>query len=210
MTEEAFAEGRNKIEEEKRQLIAEAKTGIKTNIPLKPVQKKYLKNMLLFSIMRASADEKYPGNLKSKASALFKKMLISILIAKKMIKDGYSDEDEENDEDFFNENILISMNNIELSPKVEKVSFMRWLTPKNIMLQIRFIIMGFTSRDVVKRLKSIKNANTNHRETPEEILERKRRGRALTVEKKRMLQQEYQRQEEMWRQYSHTHNRGRN
>lgn len=186
-----WEEGRDKFEEEKKALISEAKKGIESNIPMHKIQKKYLKNLLLFSIMSAAKNPaKTSGGLRNAVNNLFKSLFITSIHSKKIIDDDEEEGDGEylDTERFFYQNLNISMNNIQANPNtVDTRKLAKLISPKNIMRQIKYMIMGFTSPEIIKRIKAMKALKTNHRETPQEMIERMRRTRAYEQTRKKGL-----------------------
>lgn len=78
-----YEEGRNELAEKKKLLIAEVNKGISSNIPLRKEQKKYLKNMLLFVILRTSKSKSAnPLNLQKIVNKAFKKLFVRMFSRK--------------------------------------------------------------------------------------------------------------------------------
>ena len=171
-------EQRDKFEEEKKEILEISRKGLESNIPLKPVQKKYLKNLLLYSMMSASANKTVSKkNFKGLVKRLFKKFIIKIL----RINLGQDDE-------YWDENLEVELNNIIANEqRLNLQNLSETLTPKNIIEQIRQASEGINARTVLAKLLALREAKANHRETPEEMRERNQR------------QREYQRQREMQR-----------
>lgn len=172
-------EQRDKFEEDKQEIIEIARQGLESNIPLKPVQKKYLKNLLLYSMMSASANKTVTKkNFKKLVRNLFKKFINKIMRANLG-----------EDEEFWDENLEVELNNLFANEQRLNVqNLAQALSPKNIVEQIRKASEGVAARQVLAKLLALRDLKSNHRETPEELKEREQR------------QKEYQRQKEMQRQ----------
>lgn len=178
-----FEEGRDESVEARKRLIAKAKDGIDSNIPLRKDQKKYLKNMLLFAILRTSRDSK--GDLSKKANKAFKKLFVRLVYTQNL------NEEDQEDEAFFEQNLNISFNHIQANHnKLDLKKLSNWLSPKNIMTQILNATGTLTNKQKLDRLAAKKDAKANHRETPQEILERKRRERTMDLNREKLFQKE--------------------
>jgi len=180
--EKVVSENGENFEEERQEVLNLAKYGIETNIPLKPAQKKYLKNLLLFSLMRATANKTVSkSNFTKLVKKLFKKYIIKILhgAAKKM--PGYNPEE---DEEFYDENLEVDINNVIANEQLLDLhKIQQSLTPQNIVGQIRRISDGISAQDIIKRIMALREINSNHRETPEEAREREQRQREYQRER---------------------------
>lgn len=190
-----YAEGRDELTEKKDQLIKAANKGISSNIPLRRDQKKYLKNMLLFVILKTSASKAADaGNLSKVVNKAFKKMFVKLLVDQEELE-ADEDWDEEDCEDFYDRNIIVEFTHILANDKdldVSKIS--KWLSPKNIMGQLRKVsFMLMFGR---------KEEKENHRETLEEYKLRKKREEELNKRRENleMLQksQEFQQTIDRW------------
>ena len=99
-----YEEGRNELAEKKKLLIAEVNKGISSNIPLRKEQKKYLKNMLLFVILRTSKSKSAnPLNLQKIVNKAFKKLFV------RMIFSQSNEEELEEDEEFYEHNFILNL-----------------------------------------------------------------------------------------------------
>lgn len=165
---------RENFEEEKKILLIQAQKEIESNIPLQKSQKKQLKILLQFSVMRASKNEAVStANLKKLANKIFKKLFVSILLGDKK-KRKVEDEDEE-DEEFYNDNIKINVNliianhqNLDLKKISEKLS------PFNIFSRMKVAVLTVPTQMILDKIKELRSQKINHRETPEELLEKQR------------------------------------
>ncbi len=178
MTEE------DKFAEERREILAMVKNGIKTNIPLKPAQKKYLKNLLLFSLMRASKNQVVTKpNFIKLVVRQFKKYIVKIIHGSvKKMPNHNPDEDEE----FYDENLEVEINNVLANEQLlDLQQIQQSLTPKNIVDQIRNMVEGPNMQEVMKKIIALREVNSNHRETPEEARERERRQREYERQRQR-------------------------
>ena len=178
-----YEEGRNELAEKKKMLIAEVNKGISSNIPLRKEQKKYLKNMLLFVILRTSKSKSAnPLNLQKIVNKAFKKLFV------RMIFSQSNEEELEEDEEFYEHNFIVNLNNIQANGnKINLNKISSWISPKNIMSSLRDAVSGLLSK---QSLAAKKETKINHRETPEEILARKRMSRAMTEERQKLIMQE--------------------
>lgn len=166
----------DKFAEERAEILAQVKDGIETNIPLKPSQKKYLKNLLLFSLMRASKNQAVTKpNFMKLVAKQFKKYIVKIIYGSmKKLPNHHLDEDEE----FYDENLEVTINNIIANEQLLDLDLIqKSLTPQNIVSQIRNISDGVNAQLAIKKILALRDLNTNHRETPEEAREREQRQR---------------------------------
>lgn len=175
----------NKFEEERREILAMVKGGIQTNIPMKKTQKRYLKNLLLFSLMRASKNPTVTKpNFMKLVAKQFKKYIVKIIHGS--IKNMPNHNPNE-DEDFYDENLDVEINRVIANEQFLNMSLIQQsLTPKNIIGQIRTLADGLSAQEVIQRITALKEINSNHRETPEE--ERKRQQRIRDYERQRQMQ----------------------
>lgn len=185
MTEEKFSK-------EREQVLRVARQGISSNIPLAGVQKKYLKNLLLFALMNASGNETVTNrNFIKLVNKLFKKFLIQI------IKKAEDDDDDET----FEEALDVELNRIVANKEMLDLQTLQSiLTPSNIIANIKMNIDGLSQRQVLNKLLSLRDAFVNHRETPEEAREREQRQKEYELQKKReRVLEEYARQRSLER-----------
>lgn len=185
MTEEKFSK-------EREQVLRAARQGISSNIPLAGVQKKYLKNLLLFALMNASGNETDTNrNFIKLVNKLFKKFLIQI------IKKAEDDDDDET----FEEALDVELNRIVANKEMLDLQTLQSiLTPSNIIANIKMNIDGLSQRQVLNKLLSLRDAFVNHRETPEEAREREQRQKEYELQKKReRILEEYARQRSLER-----------
>lgn len=148
MTEEKFSK-------EREQVLRAARQGISSNIPLAGVQKKYLKNLLLFALMNASGNETVTNrNFIKLVNKLFKKFLIQI------IKKAEDDDDDET----FEEALDVELNRIVANKEMLDLQTLQSiLTPSNIIANIKMNIDGLSQRQVLNKLLSLRDAFVNHR-----------------------------------------------
>ena len=137
-----YEEGRNELAEKKKLLIAEVNKGISSNIPLRKEQKKYLKNMLLFVILRTSKSKSAnPLNLQKIVNKAFKKLFV------RMIFSQSNEEELEEDEEFYEHNFIVNLNNIQANGnKMNLNKISSWISPKNIMSSLRVAVSGLLSK----------------------------------------------------------------
>lgn len=167
--EEKFAKERAKVLEQ----VAE---GINSNIPLAAVQKKYIKNLLLFAMMSATNNETVAEkNFIKLTNKLFKKFLI------KIIQDSTED-----DEDDIDENLEVQLNNLLANEqRLDLQALSEALSPKNIIDMIRSTTSNASARLVLKKLLALRDMKSNHRETPEEQKEREKRQKEYEMQRTR-------------------------
>ncbi len=181
LKDKQVSDNQDRFEEERQEVLRLAKHGIETNIPLKPAQKKYLKNLLLFSLMRASNNQTVTKpNFINLVKKLFKKYVVKIVhgSVKKMPNHNPLE-----DEEFYDENLEVEINNIIANEQLLDLQLIQQsLTPQNIIGQIRQLSDGLQTQQVIKRIMTLREINSNHRETPDEARMREKR------------QREYQRQ----------------
>ena len=183
---------KEKFSKEREQVLRAARQGISSNIPLAGVQKKYLKNLLLFALMNASGNETVTNrNFIKLVNKLFKKFLIQI------IKKAEDDDDDET----FEEALDVELNRIVANKEMLDLQTLQSiLTPSNIIANIKMNIDGLSQRQVLNKLLSLRDAFVNHRETPEEAREREQRQKEYELQKKReRVLEEYARQRSLER-----------
>lgn len=174
----------DKFAEERAEIMAQIKDGIETNIPLKPAQKKYLKNLLLFSLMRASKNQAVTKpNFMKLVSKQFKKYIVKIIHGSMKKLPNHNPEE---DEDFYDENLEVAINNIIANEQLLDLDMIqKSLTPQNIVGQIRNISDGVNARLAMKKILTLRDMNINHRETPQETREREQRQREYENQRQR-------------------------
>lgn len=174
-----------KFEEERQEIFSMIKDGIHTNIPLKKAQKKYLKNLLYFSVMKATANTTVTKpNFTKLVGRLFKKYIVKIIHGSVKKLPNYNPNETE---EFYDENIEVEINNIIANEQLLDLHrIQQSLTPQNIIGQIRTLSEGLNAQEIIKRVMAIRDLNSNHRETPEEARERERR--AKEYERQRQFQ----------------------
>ena len=175
----------NKFEEERQEILAMVRNGIQTNIPMKKTQKRYLKNLLLFSLMRASKNPTVTKpNFVKLVAKQFKKYIVKIIHGSVKNMPNHNPYE---DEDFYDENLDVEINRVIANEQFLNMSLIQQsLTPKNIIGQIRTLADGLSAQEVIQRITALKEINSNHRETPEE--ERKRQQRIRDYERQRQMQ----------------------
>lgn len=170
------------FEKERKEVLDAAKEGIRGNINLSSKQKRYVKNLLLFSLMRASVNGTVtPRNFLKLVNKLFKEALLKII---------NSDDD---DDDDWAEGLEVELNKIMASDEMlRNVDFESLLTPENIAAFLKGETKGVSQKDLLKRLMALRDAKANHRETQEEYKERTRRQKEyeLTKQRTRMMEME--------------------
>lgn len=176
-----------KFEDERREIFKLAKYGIETNIPLKKTQKKYLKNLLYFSVMKATVNTTVTKpNFTKLVGKLFKKYIVKIVHASMKKQPNHNPYE---DEDFYDENIEVTINNIIANEELLDLQrIQQSLTPQNIIGQIRVLSEGLPAQEVLKKILALREINSNHRETPEEARERERRAREYELQRQRQRQ----------------------
>lgn len=175
----------NKFEEERREILVMVKSGIQTNIPMKKTQKRYLKNLLLFSLMRASKNPTVTKpNFMKLVAKQFKKYIVKIIHGSVKNMPNHNPYE---DEDFYDENLDVEINRVIANEQFLNLNLIQQsLTPKNIIGQIRTLAEGLSAQEVIKRITALREINSNQRETPDE--ERKRQQRIRDYEKQRQRQ----------------------
>ncbi len=175
----------NKFEEERREILVMVKSGIQTNIPMKKTQKRYLKNLLLFSLMRASKNPTVTKpNFMKLVAKQFKKYIVKIIHGSVKNMPNHNPYE---DEDFYDENLDVEINRVIANEQFLNLNLIQQsLTPKNIIGQIRTLAEGLSAQEVIKRITALREINSNQRETPDE--ERKRQQRIRDYERQRQMQ----------------------
>lgn len=175
----------NKFEEERQEILAMVRNGIQTNIPMKKTQKRYLKNLLLFSLMRASKNPTVTKpNFMKLVAKQFKKYIVKIIHGSVKNMPNHNPYE---DEDFYDENLDVEVNRVIANEQFLNMSLIQQsLTPKNIIGQIRTLADGLSAQEVIKRITALREINSNQRETPDE--ERKRQQRVRNYERQRQMQ----------------------
>lgn len=175
----------NKFEEERQEILAMVRNGIQTNIPMKKTQKRYLKNLLLFSLMRASKNPTVTKpNFMKLVAKQFKKYIVKIIHGSVKNMPNHNPYE---DEDFYDENLDVEINRVIANEQFLNMSLIQQsLTPKNIIGQIRTLADGLSAQEVIKRITALREINSNQRETPDE--ERKRQQRVRNYERQRQMQ----------------------
>lgn len=165
-----------KFEKERNAVLASAQKGIASNIPLAAVQKKYLKNLLLYSLMSASHNETVSNrNFIKLVNRLFKHYLAQIIV-----KNG--DDDDDDVEDGLDVDLNVIMAD-EQALNLEELAAI--LTPANIVSIIKSNTNGMSQRQILNRLLALRDAKANHRETPEEAREREQRQKEYELQRTR-------------------------
>ena len=153
-----------KFEKEKQFVLEIAKQGIDINLNLSSQQKKYIKNLLLFALMNASSNETVSDkNFIKLVNKLFKNFLVKIL------KDAIDDDDDED----WNSSISVELNKIIANDNLKKLAdFQDIFTPKQILSFLKKYTSGISQKDLLRQLKSLREAKNNYRETPDEAKKR--------------------------------------
>ena len=171
----------NNFEKERQFVLDLAKKGIRTNLKLTSEQKKHIKNLLLFTIMRASSNKTVADkNFIKLVNKIFKTFLVQIL------KDNLDDDDDED----WSTAISVELNKIIASDNLKKLAeFHEIFTPSQIFSFLKKYTKGVSQRDLIERILAARNGKSNYRETPEETKKRKRNQReyALMLERQRMM-----------------------
>jgi hypothetical protein len=158
----------NKFEKERNEVLKAAKAGIRGNLKLSSMQKKYIKNLLLFALMKTSSNESItPRNFLKSVNSAFKDFLLKIL------------SQEEDDEDIDWEDALnVELNNIIANEELLKnINIESILTPSNINAFLKNSTKNFSRDLIIKRILALRDAKRNYRETPEEEKEREKRSK---------------------------------
>lgn len=162
--------------QERKEVLKAAKDGIRGNLKLSSSQKKYVKNLLLFALMRASNNGTVtPRNFLKLVNKLFKEFLLKIIS---------SDND---DADDWEEALNVELNQIIASDELLKnIDIEAMLTPATITAFLKSSTNGVSQKDLVKKLIAMRDAKANHRETPEEQKERVRRQKEYDLSQQRL------------------------
>ena len=172
------------IKNEKNLVLDLAKKGITGNLKLNQKQKKYVKNLLLFALMNASANQTVSDkNFLKLVNKLFKGFLI------KMIKESLDDDDDED---------LDGALDVELNKIIAKDSLLKTadleeiFTPENIVAFLKQNTSGISQQDLIKRLAALREVKANYRETPKEREKRKQHQKEYELAKtrQRMMERE--------------------
>ena len=170
-----------KFEKERLFVLELAKQGIDININLSPKQKKYIKNLLLFALMNASSNESVSDeNFIKLVNKLFKTYLIKIL------KDTLDDDEED-----WETAISVEINKIIANDNLKKlVELQDVFTPVQIFSFLKKYTTGINQKDLLKKLRVLRDAKSNYRETPEETRKREksRQEYYLAQERQRMME----------------------
>ncbi len=153
-----------------------AKKGIEGNIKLSRQQKKYIKNLLLFALMNASANSSVTNkNFLKLVNKLFKGFLV------KIIKESLDDDDDD-----IEEALDVELNKIIASESLLKMTDLQDIfAPKKIFSFLKNNTTGLSQKDLINRLTALRDAKTNYRETPEEREKRKNNQREFELSKAR-------------------------
>lgn len=165
-----------KFEKERNQVLAAVRLGIDSNIPLEAVQKKYLKNLLLFALMNASANETVTNrNFIKLVNKIYKRYLVKIVQA-----------NGDDDEDDVDEGLAVELNRILADSNIlNPQELQQILTPANIISFIKTNTGGLSQRQILDRLLALRDAKANYRETPEEARKREQRQKEYELQRQR-------------------------
>lgn len=166
-----------KFSKERDEVLAAAKKGIESNVPLSGLQKKYLKNLLLFSLMNASANETVTKpNFVKLVNKFYKKLIIDIL------------KEDDDDDGEFDTALTVDLNEITAdAEKLDLQEIQALLTPANIIGIIKKNTNGMSQQQIIKNILALRDAKANHRETPDEAKERKRRQKEYNMMRQRQM-----------------------
>lgn len=171
-----------KFENERKFVLNLAKQGIDINVNLTSQQKKYIKNLLLFALMNASSNTTVTDkNFISLVNKLFKTYLVKIL------KEVLDDDDDED----WDSAISVELNKIIASDSLKNlIDFQDVFSPKQIFSFLKRYTSGVSQKDLLIKLKALRDAKNNYRETPEETKKREQKSReyALARERQRMME----------------------
>ena len=170
---------------ERNTVLATAKAGIRGNLKLSSLQKKYVKNLLLFALMRASANGTVtPRNFLKLVNKLYKESLL------KNISSGLDDDDDTDWEEALNVelNQIIARDSLLSSVDIEAL-----LTPANITSFLTEATQGLSQKALLNKLIALRAAKAIHRETPAEQKERQRRAKEYELIRQRLLAQDLER-----------------
>ena len=171
----------NKFKKETDIVLEAAKKGITGNLKLSRNQKKYVKNLLLFALMNASANETFTNkNFIKLVNKLFKGFLLKIL------KESLDEDDEDDDVILEVElNKIIASDSLLKNTDLEAI-----LTPEKINDFLIASTKGVSQKDIVKRLMALREVKANYRETPSEQRKRERNQREYELARTRQRMME--------------------
>ena len=174
----------NNFQKERAEVLNAVKKGITGNMKLSKKQKKYVKNLLLFALMNASANQRVTNaNFIKLVNKTFKGFLLKIL------KDSLDDDDDED----WDSALEVELNNIIASESLLKNTDLQEIfTPEKIVDLLKSATNGISQKDLIKRLMALREAKANYRETPTEQRKRERNQREyeLARTRQRMMQRE--------------------
>ena len=166
----------NRFEKERNVVLKAAQKGIQGNLPLSALQNKYVKNLLLFALMNASANETVTKN---NFIALVNKTFKGYLL--KIIRQILDDDDGE-----FDEALAVELNNVLADKAVIDIKKLaQELSPAQIIAFIKANTNGMSQKQLLKRMLTLRDMKVNHRETPEEQREREQRQKEYELARKR-------------------------
>ncbi len=164
------------LKKEREKVLTAVRKGITGNLKLSAKQKKYVKNLLLFALMGASANDTVTDkNFIKLVNRLFKGALL------KIIKESIDDDDEDLDDALEVElNRIIANDALLKSADLQKI-----LTPENIFKFLKGNTSGVTQKDLIKKILALREVKNNYRETPEERNKRKERQKEYELSRQR-------------------------
>ncbi len=165
------------LNQEREKVLKAVRKGITGNIKLSAKQKKYVKNLLLFALMGASANDSVTDkNFIKLVNRLFKGALL------KIIKESLDDDDDED----WDSALEVELNQIMASDALLKSADLQAiLTPENIFSFLKGNTSGITQKDLIKKILALREVKSNYRETPEERNKRKERQKEYELSKQR-------------------------
>ena len=172
----------NKFKKETDIVLEAAKRGITGNLKLSRNQKKYIKNLLLFALMNASANQTVTNkNFIKLVNKLFKGFLLKIL------KESLDEDDDEDGDEILDVelNKIIASDSLLKNKDLEAV-----LTPEKINEFLKASTKGVSQKDILKRLIALREVKANYRETPTEQRKRERNQREYELSKTRQRMME--------------------
>ncbi|MBE6467222.1 MAG: hypothetical protein E7004_01330 [Alphaproteobacteria bacterium] len=171
-----------KFEKERQFVLDLAKQGIDINLNLNSKQRKYIKNLLLFALMNASSNTTVTDrNFIKLVNTLFKTYLV------KIIKESLDDDDDED----WEAAISVELNKIIASDNLKALADMQEIfTPSQIFSFLKKYTKGVSQRDLIEKMRALREAKSNYRETPEETKKRERNQReySLMLERQRLME----------------------
>lgn len=172
----------NKFTKERNLVLEAVKKGITGNLKLSRIQKKYVKNLLLFALMNASNNGSVTNkNFIKLVNKLFKGFLL------KLLKEAL-DDDEDGDWD---EALDVELNKIMASDELLKSADLSIaFTPEKIFEFLKTNTNGISQKDLVKRMLALREAKANYRETPKEREKRERNQREYELARTRQRMME--------------------